>query len=409
MSTPRCRAIELRVVFGLLLALAGVGCRAAPPAPGLLLPAGPEAEDEDESRVRLYGVDLDVNAPDADSTALEVDGTDEETKKRFELFVAPIPIRNPQLGWGGVLAGGAFFKFDPEDEETPPSVLAAAAFYTENESRGAFGAFKGFLFEDTWRVVAAAGAARINYDFFGIGSEPGDIGLSLPFQTDFVGGALEALGRIAPGNYLGPAFLYGDTETRIRSAASLPPGIRPPAFDAVNSSLGIHYERDTRDNVIYPTAGTHLKAAANFFEDAWGSSFGFQAYNADFKSYHALGEPSVLAWRLVGNLREGSVPFYSLATHNVRGYQPGRYRDRLWLAAEVEYRRHIWKRLTGVVFAGVGEVAPALDRLNADDLLFSAGVGVRIRLTRDNPLNYAIDVAWGKNDVYFYFSLGEAF
>lgn len=47
--------------------------------------------------------------------------------------------------------------------------------------------------------------------------------------------------------------------------------------------------------------------------------------------------------------------------------------------------------------------------MNLDDLLFSVGVGVRFRLTKDNPLNYAIDVAVGKNDVYFYFSLGEAF
>jgi outer membrane protein assembly factor BamA len=210
--------------------------------------------------------------------------------------------------------------------------------------------------------------------------------------------------------YLGPAFLYGEAETSLRTSLMLPPWVpRPDQFDVVNSAMGIHFQRDTRDNVIYPTQGTHLELKADFFEAAWGSDFGFQAYDADFKSYHPLGEPAVLAWRLVGNLREGSVPFFSLATHDLRGYQQGRYRDRLWLAAEVEYRRHIWNRISGVVFAGIGEVAPTLDKLNADDLLLSVGAGLRFRLTKDNPLNYAIDVAWGKNDVYFYFSLGEAF
>ncbi len=393
----------MRLIPGLLLLLTAFGCRTPP--------AGPEdgEPEERERNIRLYGVDFDVHALDDDRTAIEVDGTDEELKKRVEFFVAPIPIRNPQLGWGAVLAAGAFLRLDPDDEESPPSVLSAAGFYTENESRGAFLFFKGFLFEDTWRVMAAGGAARLNYDFYGIGSGAGDEGLALPFQSDFGGGTLEVLGRVAPDMYLGPAFLYADMETRVRVPVSLPPGLKPKAFNAVNSSLGVHFERDTRDNVIYPRGGTHLKAAANFFEEAWGSDFGFQAYDADFKSYHALGEPAVLAWRLVGNLREGSVPFYALAAHNLRGYQPGRYRDRLWLAAEVEYRRHIWKRITGVVFAGVGQVAPSLGELSLDELLFSGGVGVRIRLTKENPLNYAIDVAWGKNDVYFYFSLGEAF
>jgi len=402
----------MRILVGLLLVLAGMGCRTAPPASGTLLPAGPdeEAADQEERRIRLYGVDFDVDVLDDSAAQVDVDGTPDEIRKRFEFFIAPIPFRDPQIGWGGVLAAGGFFRFDPEDEETPPSVLGAAAFYSENSSRGALVFFKGFLFQDTWRVLAAGGAGRINYDFFGVGSGAGDSGFSLPFQTDAGGGTLQALGRIAPKMYLGPAFLYGLAKSRIRTSRPLPSWLpRPEQFDVVNSSLGLHFERDTRDNVIYPTQGTHLELAADFFEEAWGSSFSFQGYDADFTSFHALGGPAVLAWRLVGNLREGAVPFFSLATHDLRGYQQGRYRDRLWFAAEVEYRRHIWKRISGVVFAGVGEVAPTLDKLNVDDLLFSVGAGVRFRLTKDNPLNYAVDVAWGKNDVYFYFSLGEAF
>ncbi|MHC4971961.1 MAG: BamA/TamA family outer membrane protein [Planctomycetota bacterium] len=390
----------MRILLALLLLLAGLGCRTS---------SDGEAP-RDEQSIRLYGADFDVDVLDDEPTQVDVGGTDEDLQKRVELFIAPIPFRDPQIGWGGVLAGGAFFRFDPEDEETPPSVLAAAAFYTENSSRGVFGAFKGFLFRDTWRVLAAGGAARINYDFFGVGSGAGDSGISLPFQTDFGGGTLRALGRIAPNMYLGPAFLYGQAKTRVRTSLPLPPWIpRPKQFDTVNSSIGLHFERDTRDNVIYPTRGVHLELAADFFEEAWGSDFSFQAYDADFKSYHPLGEPAVLAWRLVGNLRDGDIPFFSLPNHDLRGYQQGRYRDRLWLAGEVEYRRHLWKRISGVVFAGIGEVAPTIDKMNLDDLLFSAGVGVRFRLTKDNPLNYAIDVAVGKNDVYFYFSLGEAF
>ena len=102
MSIRRCRGIEVRVLPGLLLVLAVVGCRTAPPAPAMLLPAGPdeEAADEKERRIRLYGVDFDVDALE-DGPAVDVEGTADAPKKRFELFVAPLPFRDPQIGWGG--------------------------------------------------------------------------------------------------------------------------------------------------------------------------------------------------------------------------------------------------------------------------------------------------------------------
>ena len=81
----------MRVLLGLLLVLAGVGCRTASPAPAVLLPAGPdeEAADEKERRIRLYGVDFDVDVLDDSPTQVDVDGTPDEIKKRFELFIAP--------------------------------------------------------------------------------------------------------------------------------------------------------------------------------------------------------------------------------------------------------------------------------------------------------------------------------
>jgi hypothetical protein len=39
----------------------------------------------------------------------------------------------------------------------------------------------------------------------------------------------------------------------------------------------------------------------------------------------------------------------------------------------------------------------------------AAGVGVRYRLSKENPVNYRIDYAYGKDGGNFYFAVGEVF
>lgn len=103
------------------------------------------------------------------------------------------------------------------------------------------------------------------------------------------------------------------------------------------------------------------------------------------------------------------MPFFALSGHDLRGYESGRYRDRMHLASEVEYRRHLWKRISGAVFGGVGEVVEQLGDVNTSDLLWNGGAGVRFRLTKDNPLHYRIDLAVGQDGWEYYFSIGEEF
>ena len=52
---------------------------------------------------------------------------------------------------------------------------------------------------------------------------------------------------------------------------------------------------------------------------------------------------------------------------------------------------------------------PEIDDLEEDNLLWSAGFGLRFQLTRESPLNYRTDVGWGRDGFEFYFSLGEEF
>jgi hypothetical protein len=337
------------------------------------------------------------------------EGPRDPEKKKGEFFVAPVPFRNPQIGWGLMVLGGYIFKAG-KGEKTPPSTVALGGFGTDNESWGGFGGGQLFLAEDKWRVITGLGGASINYDFYGIGNEGGDSDFSLPFRTRFAGVLATVLGRIQEGVYLGPTYAYGTSETRVRvDLPDLPPGLRPKAFDATVSNIGAHLQWDTRDNVFFPREGLFLDVKLNAHDPAWGDDFSYQAYEFQFRSYPSLSKKSVLAWQFRGRFMSGDVPFYDLAQYDARGYIRGRYRDETMLSAEVEYRRNLWWRFSGVVFASVGQVAPNLRDFTGDNFLFAIGTGIRFQLTSKNPLNYRIDVAWGKNGVQFYFSVGEAF
>ena len=327
---------------------------------------------------------------------------------RGEWFAVPVPLRTPQLGWGIVGLTGYIFSLDRKNPRTPPSVIGVGGGYFENESWFGFGGGRLFLKEDRWRIVAGGAAGRLNYDFFGVGTDPGDSGFLIPFQTEFAGLKAEVLRRAAPHLYLGMAWIYGRSKTDIRGLP-LPPGLRPKAFDSVVSAPELHLQRDTRDNNFFPTSGSLFDLFAQFHDPALGDTFGYQVYIVDFKQYRPLDEKGVLAWRVRARFTDGAVPFYDLSQYDARGYQRGRYRDRQLVGAEIEYRRKLFWRIGGTVFFNVGQVAPQMNRMTADNWLLGAGVGIRFRLTEKNPLHYRIDFAYGRNGFIVYFAVAEAF
>jgi hypothetical protein len=54
-------------------------------------------------------------------------------------------------------------------------------------------------------------------------------------------------------------------------------------------------------------------------------------------------------------------------------------------------------------------VAKDFGDFNTGDIVAAAGVGVRYRLSKQTPVNYRIDYAYGKDGGNLYFSVGEAF
>jgi hemolysin activation/secretion protein len=93
----------------------------------------------------------------------------------------------------------------------------------------------------------------------------------------------------------------------------------------------------------------------------------------------------------------------------IRGYVGGQYRDDVSLTTQLEFRWSFYKKWGMVAFAGIGEVAPTVGDMNLDDLLPSAGVGLRFMASEKHRVNLGIDYARGKDSDAWYFRIGEAF
>ena len=90
----------------------------------------------------------------------------------------------------------------------------------------------------------------------------------------------------------------------------------------------------------------------------------------------------------------------------MRGYYEGRYRDRHYMAAQVELRQHIWHRIGAVVWVGAGNVFH--DRHSFKHILPNYGIGYRWEFKK--RVNVRLDVGFGKPGQYsFMFNINEAF
>jgi hemolysin activation/secretion protein len=122
----------------------------------------------------------------------------------------------------------------------------------------------------------------------------------------------------------------------------------------------------------------------------------------------------VLALNGFVDFLSGDVPFQQLALiggpRKMRGYFEGRFRDKnLWMF-QAEYRWPI-KGIFGMTFfANAASVAPDLNTLLSEQVHFAGGLGLRIRLSKEDKVNLRVDLGINEEgQVFPYFTVGEAF
>lgn len=326
--------------------------------------------------------------------------------------VLPIPMVNPALGSGLVLAAVMFYQ--PEGSARP-WMTGGGALWTDNGSRGAGLFQKAYLGGDKYRLVAAVGQADLDLNFYGVGDAAADRDVSIGINQTPTFAKVDLLRKIAPANYLGIRLRAVEVETRVPLSAPQFPDLEIPdlELDVNLAGPGLLYEFDTRNSETYPTRGFYVTATSQWNLGSWGSDLDYAKLDAAINHYGRVGKNSVLAMRASVCQAGSDAPFFDLclfgSNNDLRGYETGQYRDYSMFAAQAEYRWEFSKRWGVVFFAGVGAVAPSFSDFESDDLLPSGGTGVRFKASTKFNVNVRVDYAVGKDSSGLYFSIGEAF
>ncbi|HEX6043281.1 MAG TPA: BamA/TamA family outer membrane protein [Pyrinomonadaceae bacterium] len=350
----------------------------------------------------------------------DVDTGSKTKRKRGEFVIAPIPVINPTLGNGMALGVGYLYHLDDDDAGSPPSLTGAGGFRTSNGSRGGVIAQKFVLRQNKYRLLLVGGRANIHYNFFGIGADAGDANRSVPIEVTGKGFLIDASMRVF-GRYwfAGVRYYWMRSTVNVdRSNVSddrFPNGPLVPELDLElrSAGLGPTFEYDSRPDSFYPRGGSQFRFQGSFHGRGVGGRRVYETYQVFYNKYYGLGPRQVLAAHVAGCYASGSVPFYDLCilgqSKDLRGYEVGRYIDRVMIASQAEYRLELRKRLGAVAFFGAGEVARKWSSLRTDSLKPGGGVGLRFRLTKENHINLRVDYAWGIGSSGLYLGVTEAF
>jgi outer membrane protein assembly factor BamA len=332
--------------------------------------------------------------------------------------IVPLPALFYQTETGFGFGGLVTYYFRPGAADTgfvPPSELGASFIYTTKKQILAGVGTRLYLAGGSLRVAGNAALVKFPTKFWGIGNETPESAEEdyTPLTVAFAG---ETLYEVSRGWFVGGGLqLAHRTLREVSDTGQLVTGIVPGSADGRIIEGSLLLTRDVRDNTIYPTSGRYYQIGILGAATALGSDFGYTGVNLDFRGYLSPGRRHVLALRLVGDARSGTPPFDLLpqlgGDRLLRGYYQGRFRDKVLVAVQGEYRMPVVWRIGVVGFAAAGRVAPTVSDLGFDGVKISAGGGLRFLLSPREGLNVRADYGWGFDvkSSGFYLGIGETF
>lgn len=328
-----------------------------------------------------------------------------------DILAIPLPITNPSLGTGVVVAAVAFYN---PNRAPSPWISGGAAMKTSNGNWLLGGFHSMSLDDDGYRITAAAGAGKLVTDYYGIGPQAGDRDVAVKLDEKVVALRLQAQKRVLPALYAGLRLVYVHVDVTNGVAPPFPDQAIPP--DQAKSGLmqlGPAVTYDTRDDSLNPRRGIYAHAEWLWSVKALGSDFTSRKLTAGASWYLPKGTNTVLALHAGVCAASRDAPFYDLCLYgqknDLRGYKSGRYRDGASWALQAEVRQHLFGRVGGVAFGGIGGIAPRLGRLGESRILPAGGVGLRFQPSRKTNINLRLDLAVGKDSKAVYLGIAEAF
>lgn len=329
--------------------------------------------------------------------------------------VAPLLAYSPetsvQLGLGSVI----LFKGKNALPQDRPSSLFFSARYTLNQQITASPTYILFSPGETYTHRGKINFRKFPQFYYGIGNDTPETNEELyginTLSIEHVS-YRNVVGKLYAGAGLRFFRSYNlDLEEGGLLETTAPIGIR--ANTAVGMDFGLLF--DNRNNLMSTTTGVLAEFRQQVHRKFLGSDYDYSLSKLDVRAYWAPFDKrtDILAWQLFAYLSFGDTPFNELAPLGgdmiMRGYYQGRYLDQKHIATQAEYRMQVWKKLSAVAFAGIGDVSPQLSTFRLNELKYSLGAGLRYAVLPEENLNVRFDFAVGKDTQNFYINISEAF
>lgn len=351
--------------------------------------------------------------------------TDQDTSfnASSKTFVAvPLINNNPAMktGFGAMVM--YFFKINPDDKTSPPSIVTFTGLYSINNSYIFVPMAKLFWGENKNRATLITGTLRVNnnfdYDYEGT-----DLNLVFSELRNFL--TMEYSRKVVSDFYLGILYLGTKTLYKFDKGTDEENDFTEDFFkkngitDNFVSSIGLNISFDNRDYPYYPTSGFDISIRPKLNAGWLGSDNNYIDTDYALKYYTSITSNQILAISVNGGFATGDVPFDGYQNYGIRnslrGYTTGKYKGQYMIASQAEYRWNFYKRWGAVAFAGSGRVWGTDDENEGEksfgkNWLPSIGGGLRFMVSQKKRINIRLDYAWGVDgNQGLYFGVMEAF
>jgi hypothetical protein len=211
---------------------------------------------------------------------------------------------------------------------------------------------------------------------------------------------------------------YPSTISRPPRSQNDIPGIKD---NIMLASLNFHLELDTLTRSPTATEGWMIFLKTGFFNQINGNKFAFTKTAVDIRRHFHLFFDRILVLRLSGTLTRPlnfeDIPFYLLSEmghrHSIRGFKPGRFRDRDRIFGSLEYHFPLNKRppkkisLNAYLFLDAGKVSPDLFH---DSLLENhhIGFGGGLRIFNKHNMDLHLIIGSSREGIRFALVINES-
>ncbi|MBC7923713.1 MAG: BamA/TamA family outer membrane protein [Ferruginibacter sp.] len=332
-------------------------------------------------------------------------------KNRFLIF--PLVTKSPETNWAFGFASAFIFNVSRRDTLTRTSTIPFGALYTLNKQLIVGSAGTIFFPGETYVLRLRTSFTSFPDQFWGIGNDSREADREQYEFQQFSANAV-LLRKVHGKFFLGLAYDYQTVfDFRYQPGQLFDQQDVLGRYGGHVSGVGGVVSRDSRNHAYSPDRGSLFQLTYTNFNRLIGSQFNYQVYELDVRKFIRTAPGHVLAVQAFGTFTHGQVPIRNLAVLGspviMRGYYAGRYKDKHYLATQLEYRMPVWWRFGLVGFAGVGQVSPRLADLRPGRFKYSLGGGVRFALLEKEKLNLRLDYGFGNDSRSLYIVVSESF